>query len=1000
MAKRSFYDRFAWPILIAHWILIPIACISAIRAVRSNRNDVSDWLPKEYDETRELAWFRDHFVADQFVLISWDGANLGEAPDGSEDDPKIAKLVEELKKARMKDPKTGEMMPVFKENGITTGRTVLQQLMPPNGELGRIKATERLMGSLIGPDGKQTVIMANLTEVAAHNLRAAIGRPVKRFGLIKHEPSPFFKALTAAGITEDEVRLGGPPVDNNAIDEEGENSLVKLAGLAGLLGISLAYYSLRSVKMTIVVFACGVISAALSLAIVYWSGTSMDAILMSMPALIYVLAVSGAVHVTNYYRQAVLHHGFEGAVERAIRHAWKPAFLCSITTGIGLASLHTSQIVPIAKFGDFSAIGVFAMLIILFLFLPATLKIWQWVPPEMRNKKAAAAIAKGTAARDYAVDHQGEFWVRFGTWVDRHNMAVMIACFAVIGVLCAGLPKVETSIDLLKLFSSDARLLADYRWFEERLGRIVPVELVVRFPEATKAEAPEAANLAAGQLVARHSMYERMKFVELIEKSLQERLGPPPPPPPGDKPQAPRNPNLYADLIGATMSVSTFAPEFKGEGSSTAAARIRDATNEQLLASRDELEGSGFLRKDHDRPTDDLFRISVRVAAFSDVDQGEVVEHVRDAVEPVMLARAAAVRALRALSQQRGGQPSGANVIFWGTRDGENPPQDPAPFLETKGLKSGRLTTDVRKLDERQWEVVLNRLDDAEGVILGPEFTNADIDRLRKAKINILAVYNAVEKDVADHAARAKVDNLESPDLSVVYTGVIPVVYKAQRELLNSLIQSTAWSFGTITPLMMYVCGGIAAGLVVIVPNALPVLVVFGGMGWLGIRVDIGSMMAASIALGVAVDDTIHFLAWFKDDFKALGERRAAVLSAYRRSATATLQAALINGLGLSVFATSSFTPTQRFGWLMLVILIAGMVAELVMLPSMLFGPVGRVFDEKKRKPAPGSAGTPALSGATASAVAAELPVRNGEHASDRPHAVREPHASGYRRQA
>ena len=44
----------------------------------------------------------------------------------------------------------------------------------------------------------------------------------------------------------------------------------------------------------------------------------MDAILMSMPALIYVLAVSGAVHITNYYRQAVIHHGFEGAVERGI----------------------------------------------------------------------------------------------------------------------------------------------------------------------------------------------------------------------------------------------------------------------------------------------------------------------------------------------------------------------------------------------------------------------------------------------------------------------------------------------------------------------------------------------------------------------------------------------------------------------------------------------------------------------------------------------------------
>jgi uncharacterized protein len=71
-------------------------------------------------------------------------------------------------------------------------------------------------------------------------------------------------------------------------------------------------------------------------------------------------------------------------------------------------------------------------------------------------------------------------------------------------------------------------------------------------------------------------------------------------------------------------------------------------------------------------------------------------------------------------------------------------------------------------------------------------------------------------------------------------------------------------------------------------------------------------------------------------------------LKSYERAATAALQAGLINGLGLSVFATSSFTPTQRFGWLMLSILIAGIVAELIMLPSLMFGPIGKVFNLKE----------------------------------------------------
>lgn len=62
-----------------------------------------------------------------------------------------------------------------------------------------------------------------------------------------------------------------------------------------------------------------------------------------------------------------------------------------------------------------------------------------------------------------------------------------------------------------------------------------------------------------------------------------------------------------------------------------------------------------------------------------------------------------------------------------------------------------------------------------------------------------------------------------------------------------------------------------------------------------------------------------------------------------------TLQAALISGLGLAVFAFSTFTPTQRLGWLMMTILLAGVVAELIMLPAILAGPLGKAFPVPRR---------------------------------------------------
>ena len=142
----------------------------------------------------------------------------------------------------------------------------------------------------------------------------------------------------------------------------------------------------------------------------------------------------------------------------------------------------------------------------------------------------------------------------------------------------------------------------------------------------------------------------------------------------------------------------------------------------------------------------------------------------------------------------------------------------------------------------------------------------------------------------------------------------------------------------------MWIARSVSAGTVAMLPNVLPILMVFGGMGWLGVDVDVGSMMTASIALGVAVDDTIHYLNWFREELDRVGDRKKAILAAYRHCATPTLQAAVISGLGLSVFAISTFTPTQRFGVLMLVILWLGAVAELIYFPALLAGPLGVVF--------------------------------------------------------
>jgi hypothetical protein len=135
-------------------------------------------------------------------------------------------------------------------------------------------------------------------------------------------------------------------------------------------------------------------------------------------------------------------------------------------------------------------------------------------------------------------------------------------------------------------------------------------------------------------------------------------------------------------------------------------------------------------------------------------------------------------------------------------------------------------------------------------------------------------------------------------------------------------------------------------------PNVFPIMLVFGVMGFMGIAVDIGSMMTASVAMGIAVDDTIHFLNWYIRGLDQGMTRKEAIRYSYMSCADSMAQTGLIVGVGLFVFALSTFQPTQRFGVLMLVLLNTATLGDLFVLPALLAGPLGKYVGKEKPRPA------------------------------------------------
>jgi len=336
-------------------------------------------------------------------------------------------------------------------------------------------ALNRLRGSLVGVDGKTSAVVAVLGPVGMANRHAVVGT--------------IRKAAEHAGVPPAELRLGGPTVDSVALDTESLNARYSLAVISLVVSLLLAWWCLRQARLVAMVFAVALLSAGAAVALVYYTGNTMSLLLISMPTLVYVLAMSGAIHLTNYYREAMARSGRVGAAERALAAAWLPCVLSAGTTAVGLGSLSISQVVPVRLFGIYAAAGVLVSLPILFLLLPSLLELWPVRP-------VLASARHSDRRRRWLASPGMEAWrQRFVRMLVRKHAAVSLAFAAAMGIALVGLARLETSVKLIDMFSPRARIIQDYAWLERHLGPLVPVELVVRFDEAATLSVTERVRL-------------------------------------------------------------------------------------------------------------------------------------------------------------------------------------------------------------------------------------------------------------------------------------------------------------------------------------------------------------------------------------------------------------------------------------------------------------------------------------------------------------------------
>lgn len=561
--------RPAWtPLFVVSLITVgallaaaPVIVTSALSILGVESTTPIDWVPESFAPRRAYEQFTREFESGDVVVASWPECTIGA--------PAIDRFIAAATGPGAPCDAAGR--PWFES--VASGAQALDRLVQPPLELDRAAAIKRLTGVIVGPDGEQTCLVIGFT----------------RAGLVDRRRATAWirdTLLATATPRADDLRLAGPVIDNVAVDDASAASMRLYGGPAAVLIFLLTWRSLQSVRYSVLVFVLSLACMGLCFVSLRAWGDGMNPVLIVLPLLVLTLGVSGGIHLVNYLVEARQQGPAEGAALRAIRTAWLPCTLSAGTTALGLISLVVSELEPIRVFGFHAAVGVMATLAVLFLVVPGFFSRW----PIRRR------LLKDPSAEDRAA------W--FASFTIRRSAVIVGLTAAALVAAGGGLSGIRTSVAIDTLFTPETRVIRDYRWLEEHIGPLVPVEVVLRF---------------SGTSTIRPA--ERLDMARDVGAALGGMPG-----------------------VTGVVSAALFLPEDEPASGMLAAARKAVAAR-KLERS---LSGLADMRIIREIDGEQLWRVTARTSALAGIDYGKFLDGVRRRVEPIVAARGGAAEGVRA----------------------------------------------------------------------------------------------------------------------------------------------------------------------------------------------------------------------------------------------------------------------------------------------------------------------------------------------------------------
>lgn len=678
----------------------------------------------------------------------------------------------------------------------------------------------------------------------------------------------------------DEIYTAGHTVINVLMGEFMQKDIMTLIPFVLLTVLLSLYFSFHRLGGVILPSITVIISTIWTMGLMSIMNIKITMVATTIPVLLIAVGSAYGIHIISHFYDMINHHQGEVSKEDyknylalTLKHVGKPVLLAGVTTVVGFVSLATSEIVPIKEFGIFTAIGVVSALLIALTLIPSLLN--------MKKAKKKFDEDKKPLMNKIILGIYHEM---------RDNKASIIVSLVLLVILSVvGIKKIVIDNVMIDYFRADTQVVQADRFQNKEFSGTNILNVVI-----------DGSDLGKGSLTNPEVLVE----MDLMKKHFMESydyIG---------------NVTSFTDFLKRMNKAMNYPQEESREDENYVS---YDSNEEDTFDSFDTFDQDSF---GEDTFAEDSFEDSFVTSDENYVEEEVVVEDRVEEVEknPIELINKALAKSnhleinvadlIRLINEETNFEGEGYNEI----------PYD----LEKYGANE---MEELKNLISQYLLLYSGSLDDYVDDQLEP--TKARMIFQLKDSSNI--VTKEFKEDVEDY-----VKNNFPEGYKVNVSGVGDLSLATNNLIVGSQINSVLFSLIAVFTIVAISYRSFVAGLFGIVPLGISLLINFGIMGFAGIKLDIATSMVASIAIGIGVDYTIHFLSAYNDERKKSDDIEVVTQNTLTSTGKAIIFNAVSVALGFLVLAFSNFEPLVSLGILVAITMLTSSMGALVVLPVLL----------------------------------------------------------------